>query len=282
MHVPTVKFPASKAISSWKAWLMAWLAGCGLLCSPASAWAGPLLSYELRIAEDEKVVANPNDMMAQMMAAWKTQHELLAARDMPYFQILNTSTEPNALITNFKLSLLNPLNNENFDALSSFVVSPGITYAVVTPADGQGGLRSDMIEINFTGFTPGKFVRFRSDVDCDTGNINMFCDYRTVLTNLSGPYGNSPPGLPPKSQSSVVFSSTVLPFQIPPQPLPDFNAFKPTTTGIGFRSAYSMDSVSPLITGGFIPEPGTWMMLGLLSFAGAFGWGRSRRKMNMK
>jgi hypothetical protein len=245
-------------------------------CSTSTAVA-QLLSYELRIAEDQKVVQNPNDMMAQMMAGWRTQHELLAARDMPFFQLLNTSTEASAMLVNFKLTLINPQNNNNFDALTSFITSPGITYSVVSPGDGQGGLRSDVIELNFTGFSPGKFVQFRADIDCDTGNINMFCDYRTVLTNMVGPYGNSS-GLPPRSQSQVIFSSN-LPYQIPPQNLPDFVANKPTSTGIGFRSSYTMDSVSPLVTGGFIPEPSTWVMYGILSVASLIGLGRFRKRV---
>ncbi|MDX1962128.1 MAG: hypothetical protein SFX18_03180 [Pirellulales bacterium] len=249
----------------------------GLLGLPMMASA-TMISYSLNIAEDAKVAANPNDMMAQMMAAWRTQQELLAGRDMPYMHLVNTSTEASGLITSFKLTLNQP-NMHNFDTVLITDLSPGITYNIITPADGQMGLRSDEILINFTGFSPGKFVQFKTDIDCDAGNVNMFSDYRTVLTNLTGPYGGGAPGLPPKSVVDVQFSS-VFNYQIPPTPIPDFIALKPTQTGIGFRSAYSMDSVAPLVMGGFVPEPSTWVMYGLLAMASVLGWGRSRRVEN--
>ena len=259
-----------------------------LLCSltfaiATQSSAAPLLKWTLAIAEDSKVVANPTNMSAQMMAAWRTQQELLAARDTPFFRLTNTTVdEPNAKITKFILKLGSQSSaTHNFDAISSLTMSPGVTVAVVTPADGQGELRSNQIELNFTGLTVGKFVQFRADIDCDTGNVNMFCDYRSILSDLSGPFGyNSNPVTGDNATAQVRFSSTVLPFQPPVRRLGTFIAMKPTTTGIGFRSAYSMDSVAPLTIGGQIPEPGSMMMMGLLSLASVFGIGRIRRRQS--
>ncbi len=160
------------------------------------AQATPTASYYLAIAEDNDVVhlaATANDsqanlaayMTAQKYAAWKTQQELLAFRDYPYFELTNTSTDPTAAITHFRLAI-DPSRPYNFDTVFYIDSSPGINYVINGLDTIQNGLRSDYIDFTFTGFTADKFFRWRSDIDNDTGNINFYTDYRTVLTDAGG------------------------------------------------------------------------------------------------
>ncbi len=227
---------------------------CMIALLQSSIANAALVGYELRIAEDETVVANPADMNAQMMAGWVTQHELLAARDRPFFQLINNSTDPLATLTRLKITIGDVANNY-FDTVEMIQTSPGITYTVIGLDTLQGNLTRDTIEIVFSGFDPGEFVRFRSDIDCFMLNPNSFCDYRSVLFDMNG--GNSADNALVSVEFTNVINQTVQ--QMPSVNLPDYAVMKATTTGIGFRSAYFMDHVQPFVTGdagtSVLPEP---------------------------
>lgn len=249
-----------------------------LVSGTISHAAQKILSYDLHICEDYDLLQNPMDMNLAMMAAWKTQHELLAARDAPYFELKNTSNDPSSKITRMKISLGDVAATANFDTLQMLYVSPGITYSIVGLDQVQGGLRSDTLEIVFTGFVPGSVVRFRSDIDCDAGNPDTFCDYRTMLFDMNG---NSKLD---NASVKVNFTSAVLPgVQIPINNLPDYAMTAPTTTGIGFKSGYTMDHVEAfgfsdqVIRTETVPEPSSIVACGALTMLGFIGY-RSKKK----
>jgi hypothetical protein len=247
-------------------------------------------SYKMWIAEDQQLVKaqlgpvpiNPNNpvpnpdpqavALAQQMASWKTYHELLAARDYPFFQFLNTSQDITSQITNIKITIGDTVNN-NFDMLKIFEVSPGMTYQINGLDNVQGALRSGTIDITFTGFTPGRYVRFATEIDCNNGNPNEFCDYRTVLFDMkdSDPSDNS--------KIDVTFNSPNLPGpQTNSQLLPDYPVDWQTGTGLFGYVSYCKDQVHTFdLTGNVIPEPGTYMLYGMLWVASIVGY-RVRRK----
>jgi hypothetical protein len=249
-----------------------------LVSGKLSHGAQQILSYDLHICEDYDLLQNPMNMNLAMMAAWKTQHELLAARDAPFFELKNTSSDPSSKITRMKISLGDVAATANFDTLQMLYTSPGVTYSIVGLDQVQGGLRSDTLEIVFTGFTPGSVVRFRSDIDCDAGNPDVFCDYRTMLFDMNG---NSKTD---NASVKVNFTSAVLPgVQIPLNRLPDYAMTAPTTTGIGFKTGYQMDHVEAfgfadqVIRTTVVPEPSSIVACGAALMLGLVGY-RSRKK----
>jgi len=261
-------------------WLLA--LGFGWLALLSSfAQAVPTASYYLAIAEDNDVVhlaATANDsqanldayMMAQKYAAWKTQQELLAFRDYPYFELTNTSTDPTAAITHFRLAI-DPSRPYNFDTVFYIESSPGINYVINGLDTIQNGLRSDYIDFTFTGFTADKFFRWRSDIDNDTGNINFYTDYRTVLTDAGG--------LPASTNALVNVDMTggiSFTDQIPAGQL-----MGPFFTGTAFRTEHTMDMVQAYEVGGVaaIPEPTSWLAMGSLLGLGAVAY---RRRLSNK
>lgn len=241
--------------------------GClTLIASPAQA-AGTA-SYYLAIAEDNDVVrlaARAGDssanldayMMAQKYAAWKTQQELLAFRDYPYFELTNTSTDPTAAITHFRISI-DPSRAYNFDTVFYIEASPGITYQINGLDTVQGGLRSDFIDFTFTGFTSDKFIRWRSDIDNDTGNVNFFTDYRNVLTDAGGLNPSKNALVNVDMTNGISFSDRIPPGQL----------MGPYFTGTSFRAEHTMDMVQSYTVGNartnVIPEPTSWLALGSL------------------
>jgi hypothetical protein len=253
-----------------------WLA---LVTGPVQA-AGTA-SYYLAIAEDNDVAhlsakaATGNqaavDMlhMAEMYAMWKTQQELLAFRDYPYFEITNTSTDPTAGITHFRIAI-DPTRAYNFDTVFYIESSPGITYAINGLDTIQNGLRSDYIDLTFTGFTADKFFRFRSDIDNDGANVNFFTDYRTVLTDAGGgnPATNALVNVDMSTGAS--FSDRIPGSQLAPG--------APFYTGTNFQTYHGGDMVQPYVIGGVsvIPEPSTWVALTSMLGAGGLLYRRRR------
>ncbi len=148
--------------------------------------AGPV-NFELRISESAALVANPGNVQLSAQAANSTQHELLMARDMPYMQLMNTSPPGTDQIVRFSITVGDLFTNvHHYDWIKVVDASPGITWAIVMPDGDNGGVRTDAIDVLFTGFTTGKFFRFQTDIDNDVGNTDMFTDYRTVLFDMNG------------------------------------------------------------------------------------------------
>lgn len=256
-------------------WLLALGFGWLALFS-GSVQAAGTASYYLAIAEDNDVVhlaATANQsaanldayMMAQKYAAWKTQQELLAFRDYPYFELTNTSTDPTVGITHFRLAI-DPTRAYNFDTVFYIESSPGITYTINGLDTVQGGLRSDFIDFTFTGFTQDKFFRWRSDIDNDTGNINFFTDYRNVLTDAGGLSASTNALVNVDMTGGFSFSERI----------PGGQLMGPYFTGTTFRAEHTMDMVQSYTMGGVaaIPEPTSWLAMGSVVCIGAFFYRR--------
>lgn len=244
----------------------------GFLGTATDANAG-LLSYDLRIGETKGLVSDPSNPLNQLEASNLTQHELLSARDMPYIQITNNSTEGvTGEIARFTMTIGDLWqNNHHFDLVNMIEVSPGVTWSLNLPDSVQGGVRADAIDISFTGLTRGKFARFRTDIDNDTGNIDMFTDYRTVLFDMNGTSATD------NAYVTVTFKDPPFPNQSVANFLPDFNLVGSTITGVGFTNCCFSDTTPGFGGGGGtpqIPEPSTVVLLGL----GALGLGVLRRR----
>lgn len=240
-----------------------------------SAQAGPV-NFELRISESAELTANPGNVQLSAQAANATQHELLAARDMPYIQLMNTSPPGTDQIVRFSITVGDLFNNQHhFDWLKVVDFSPGITWAIVMPDGDNGGVRSDAIDVFFTGFTPGKIIRFQTDIDNDIGNTDMFTDYRTVLFDMNGNNATD------NSLVTVQFQqSPGLPLAVASDFLPDYAFLEPTNIGIQFGPC-GPDAVKTFSAAGsafVIPEPGS-LALTLMGFAAvAVGCVLNRRK----
>jgi hypothetical protein len=237
-----------------------------LLGQPGQAQAATM-SYALTVCEDLHLLENPSDPMAQMMAAWKTASELLVERNQPYVELRNTSDT--ASITHFRLTIGD--TSQNFD-YAQFVASssPGVSMTVLSPDTIQNGLKADFIDLAITGLTPGKFLRFRVDIDPDNINSPAYSDYRTVMFDMNGV------STADNSVSTVTFHDPPGADVVQSDVLPDFAMTMPTVIGVAFRTPYSMDHVQAFSLQGtaggpVVPEPSSLALMGVGMAAGLLG-----------
>lgn len=95
--------------------------------------------------------------------------------------MLLTNDSDSALLTGFSLTIGD--TDYNFDAFNSLPSNPAGGTAVGNTPDTNnlGAIRSDLIDISYTGFNPGETSSWIVDVDVDSDNTVE--DYRTVLFN---------------------------------------------------------------------------------------------------
>jgi len=235
---------------------------CLIVVVPAIVTAGPV-AFELRVSENAFVTVDPLNPSVLQQAASVSQHELMAQRDLPYLQLMNTSPplNQNAEIERFSLTIGDLMNNQHhFDWIRVIDVSPGITWRFIMPDTVNGGVRSDAIDVVFTGFTPGKLIRFQTDIDNDVGNVDLFTDFRMVLFDLGGSSSAD------NAVSTVHFREPGLPPAAVKKTFPDFAQLGPTNLGFQPLNHVGPESVQPFSVAGegfIIPEPST---LGLLAF----------------
>jgi hypothetical protein len=238
--------------------------------------------FKLSVSEDLSVLKN-DTAKNRMMAAWTTPTQLAMERNTPYLMLQNTSDME---MSSFSMTI--GRETANFDWAKVISKSAGVTASLVTPDKKEGGLRSDVITFNLDGFTPGKSLIFRVDIDADSKKANPFgefSDYRRVFFNL-----NTDLSLSKNSQLTATFvdpsdSSSIV---VGPAPWRDPTGIpglytqpqdgQRTVFGLAFQGHYMNDFVRSYQTGNLtpVPEPGTLVLAGL-GAAGLFVFGRRFR-----
>jgi len=109
--------------------------------------------------------------------------------NIPTFVLTNTSTT-SASITNFTFTVGD--SNFNFDFIQD-VISSGIIFTangleLSQNNSGNGGLRTEMLDISFEGFDAGNSFQFTADVDPDS--VDIVTDFQNIFFN-NGDANNS-------------------------------------------------------------------------------------------
>jgi hypothetical protein len=214
------------------------------------------LSYSIMFSESRNVLEHPANKTVAHMAAWTTQHSLMLKRTMPYVELRNTSAEGE--ITEFTMTIGD--ESKNFDWAALIEASPGVTFSLESPDILLGNLKTDVLKIDFSGLTPGRFVRFRTRLSADNPNLSRIVDYRDTFFRLNG--GDTSDN----SQITVAYQTATGPTSHT-DTLPDFVNPMPTVTSLRFRSHY-MDNVMPYAsqfstTAPPVPEPASVALLGM-------------------
>lgn len=101
--------------------------------------------------------------------------------NVPTITLVNQSDT--ASITNFMMTIGN--TGFNWDAVINVVNPAGGGSVLNMPdSDTSGGARSNVIDIDFSGFNPLLFASFDGDVDIDSADTSE--DFRAVLFNNGG------------------------------------------------------------------------------------------------
>lgn len=243
---------------------------CLALLSFSTSAAAALTSYEFRICENLNVLTNPYNPTVAQQAVQTTVQALILARDMPYFQLINTSTDPLASLTSFRLTI--PDNRPNdFDYVSWISASPGVSYTVNMPDQVNDGLHSKFIDITFAGLTMGKSVIFRADIDNTIGDPNYQTDYRNVLfsANSNAPITNN-------ALLEVGFNND--PALVSTSNLPNYTTNGTVYTCICFRNPAQVDHVMTFSMIQVIPEPGPLAVFAAM-LGGAWWWWRRAKQL---
>jgi len=245
----------------------------------STARATPLdVSYDLRISENLQVLKNPNDMHAQMMAAWTTPSALAMERNRPYLLLENTSSDPNAELTSFSMTIGD--TSQTFDWARIVSMSPGVSLAAnIIPDTSDNHLKGDVITLSFTGLTPGKEVIFHIDIDPKMATANPFTDYRKVLFDM--PAFGQPPNTnnSGNSKSTATFHDpTLSPSDLVTPQIPWNNpeTTEPTVFGMTFVSHYMNDHVTSYQIGNVVPLPEPASLTLAAVGITALLWGRRR------
>lgn len=253
-------------------------AGCLALLSVTSTASAAILSYDFRVSENFSVLQDPNNAALQQQAVQTTVQALIIARDMPYFQLINTSTDPLATLSSLRLTI--PANRANdFDYVSWIFAPPGVTYAVNMPDQVNNGLHSKFIDLTFTGLTTGKSVIFRADIDNTVGDPNFQTDYRNVLfsANSNAPITNN-------ALLEVGFNYD--PALTDTRNLPNFTSNGTIYTCICFRTPALVDhvktySLAQSLPVQVIPEPGPIAVFAAM-LGGAWWWHRRMKELTQQ
>ena len=274
----------------WKRLATNRLSRLGFLGLIAALWASlaaraPAASvgYNLRISESLTVLKDPNNMHAQIMAAWTTPSTLAMARNRPYLLLENTATVANdgsglAELTSFSMTIGD--TSQTFDWSRIVSTSPGVGVTLVTPDTLDNHSKNDVITYNFTGFTPGKQIIFHIDIDPKSSTANPFSDYRQVLFTLNG--GSNTAG---NSETSATFLDNNHTINMGPTAWENPIDSGPTVFGMQFVSHYMDDHVTSYQTGDVdtvpVPEPSSFVLAGL-GILGLVTKGRSVRVGNRR
>ncbi len=236
------------------------------------------LSYNVSLSEDVNVLNDPNNSLVKMMAAWQTAHSLAVERMNPFVQIINTSSNPLAELTDFTFALGStkaPLYSFDYAKLIKTSDS-SITYTVDAPltATPMAGV-ANQITFHFHNLTPGKSVQFQTGIVTDAGNSNMFPDYRTVLFDMNG--SNAADNVMNSANFKVGGISTMVSGN-----LPDWVNLMPTNVGLNGAVTHGMDAVMSFptdFTGNTVaaPEPSS-IVMAMMGGLGMLFYGVRRKR----
>jgi hypothetical protein len=154
----------------------------------------------------------------------------------PVFRVTNTSVS--ALLTRFTFTV-GDADTYNFDRL--FFTNPnslgdgGSQTSVGIDTDVNGGLRADLIDVRFTGFDPGEFSKWETDLDRDPDR-NVPADYRVI-------FGNN--GDAPNSVGTAFFDDG----SIATVGFPDVNQYDYAFSAMGVSPALAATAAVPLPAG---------------------------------
>tara|TARA_Y100001933_G_scaffold194553_1_gene194680 strand:- start:4484 stop:5134 length:651 start_codon:yes stop_codon:yes gene_type:complete len=174
---------------------------------------------------------------------------LSGSTNTPAMTLENTSDT--ALLENINITIGD--TSFNFDFLSSPTSPASGTSTLNSPDLSNGLLRSDDIDISFTGFDPGESSSWTADVDVD--NLNTVEDYRTVLFNNGGL---------PNSVVTAAFSDAVGLIELLSFTMPDGDASATSFT-------FTATSAAPIPVPAALP-----LLLAALGGLGFVGWRRKR------
>jgi hypothetical protein len=166
----------ARSIATVPARVVSLLAMAAFLCIGTPAARADSVGYTLAISEG--LVAPP-----QGFSLFQLSQQLMVANDCPLIALTNTSTT--ASITSFEMTIGD--TSYNFDALMFVAPNPGVMVTSFTPDTVQGGITSDLLSLNFSGFTPNQQFGVRTDIDRDADNGMSFTNFRTALIGAADP-----------------------------------------------------------------------------------------------
>ncbi|OHB75097.1 MAG: hypothetical protein A2W31_00360 [Planctomycetes bacterium RBG_16_64_10] len=198
--------------------------------------AGGQIAFEVLMAADRDLVQNPDDPLTALLAAWRTQHDLRLARNMPFLLLTNTSDLAAAEINSMAMTIGS--EEYNFSSVQVVQTAPGVTVAVrpFDSADDQRG--ADRFELELAGLVPGKFVLLRLDLDADDIGAYPLPDFRTVLFQANGQDPSNNSTVTVGFDAADGFAPTTL-----GATLDDYSVVEPFFVGPGFHASAQRDHV---------------------------------------
>jgi hypothetical protein len=96
-------------------------------------------------------------------------------------RLILTNTSDSAGISRFVFTIGD--SDYNFDIVAPVggETTPGVAPTLVTPDGVNDGIRSQFLEVSFTGLVPTRQASFATDVDAGTSNITL--DFTTIFFN---------------------------------------------------------------------------------------------------
>lgn len=241
------------------------------MCS-ASSSLGASIGYTIRISENLSVLRNPTNANVAALAAMQNQFQLMNARNMPFIELTNLSEQSDIVTLDMTIGDANFL----FDFAKLVEASPGVALSVTQGDTVQNGVKTGMLKLAFTGLTPGKFVRFRTDIDSVVGN--SLADYRQVMFDLNG--GDDADN----AEVSVMFTADGFKDTMLSGTLQEFAMASPTQLVTSCVTPLPSETVTAFSQTQMgeqeileVPEPGSFV-LGSLGGAGAVFAGFVRRR----
>ena len=227
---------------------------------PSASAALIHIGYEFALSEKELVLAHPDDELIQMREAWDQPFHRIAARNMPFIELRNTSETETSQITEFSISIGDTDFRFSNDMYGQYAVRGATSSAGVEIQSSVVSSNGELLTVQIAGLDPGKVLRFRIDIDPKDMNAFPHPDFRTVLFDMNGDNSGD------NSELSVVFRDTAPPNDTATlhNMLPDYDVDGPQAFIANQNvRAHVMEHVDIFRLDGsqLIPEPSTLLLL---------------------